>query len=154
MRLGSAIRADVSGQRIWMQYHLEMVLHMQGPARKCSRPAEARSRRPEIQRLPKPLVCTAVQEDGERILKTGVAGKGHSRLFLYTSALGRSSSGGTAHPGCKARHELGFDSRDERQGCSAHEGRTNVSCFHQENPKLPTLTHRLSSPPGQAEAAY
>ena len=52
------------------------------------------------------------------------------------------------------QYELGFDSRDERQGLQRAEVRTNVSCFHQENPKLPTLTHSLSSPTGQAEAAY
>uniref|UniRef100_A0AC11EGM8 Uncharacterized protein n=2 Tax=Ovis aries TaxID=9940 RepID=A0AC11EGM8_SHEEP len=52
------------------------------------------------------------------------------------------------------QYELGFDSRDERQGLQHAEVRTNVSCFHQENPKLPTLTHSLSSPTGQAEAAY
>ena len=52
------------------------------------------------------------------------------------------------------QYELGFDSRDERQGLQRAEVRTNVSCFHQENPKLLTLTHSLSSPTGQAEAAY
>lgn len=57
-------------------------------------------------------------------------------------------------PRMQAKDGPGFDGRDERLCCSAHEGRTNVNCFHQENPKLPTLTHSLSSPTGQAEATY
>lgn len=43
----------------------------------------------------------------------------------------------------RSQYELGFDSRDERQGLQHAEVRTNVSCFHQETPNYP-LSHTQS----------